>query len=184
MVSLTRPPALLAFCQESRNFGLSIYKRRYRIVRYPAGGREIEGKCQRPVYVNPDIDIMYRGKRPCQVGDAFRARCRACHKLTPEFQFIEATRILAVDALALSLKASDDALFWRSKYLDRVSAIMWEVLGQQEQKNYVDIPIPLRDLIGCAMRGVQELLVVVGSDEDLPEVTFISYTTQLRVMSK
>jgi 2EXR family len=70
-ISTTRPPAILGVCREARSLALTTI---YKIVAEDI--RTKDSPLDRPIYVNPNVDIIYKGKVWCRNGDAFRIRCR------------------------------------------------------------------------------------------------------------
>jgi hypothetical protein len=60
---------MLRVCHEARELGLVIYKRVGGSVPTRAPCRNI------PIYMNPEFDIIWRGKDSCSVGYEFQIRC-------------------------------------------------------------------------------------------------------------
>jgi hypothetical protein len=68
LMSTTRPPAILSGSHESRAVALTIYKAMDEGVRTEGSRLNI------PIYVNPTVDIIYRGRKSCQKGNAFHIK--------------------------------------------------------------------------------------------------------------
>ena len=108
MISKTRPPAVLSVCRESRIQALTIYKAVDDGIRTKTPKFSF---CDRPIYVNPEVDIVYRNKFAGDKGDAFRMRCKKWVVDTEPMAF---TPTLAVDLIALisPRKLKPESLFF------------------------------------------------------------------------
>lgn len=143
-ISTTRPPAVLGVCREARSLALTIYKPILDDIRTK------DTDFDRPIYVNPEVDTIYRGKEACRQGDAFRVRGR---NLVPGP--VCGARTLAVDTIALGVLRKPD----------------------------LNVNLPVPEIVRCARKGIREVMVVVGNDDDLSEVTLVPFDTPLEERS-
>jgi hypothetical protein len=132
-----------------------------------------------PIYVNPEVDIIYRGKAVCRKGDAFRVRCRGWEE--GESEPVSGTRILAVDTIALRVlkpwKLYDRHLW---AYSGRWKSLLKHAPEWLIERFYKTSDIsPASKIAKCGMRGVREVMVVVGNDDDLSEVTLVPFDKPL-----
>lgn len=179
IASFTRTPAILGVCCESRNLALTIYKS------LDNGNqiRNIEQKNRHtPVYVNPEVDIIYRNKLTCDRGGAFVLRyVDVTGDKDDEWEVLKkpvsGTRILAVDLIALTKPYS---LFT----LQRVERLF----GKDETQWPLGVAAKLKitattSIADCALAGVREILIVVGNDDDGSEVKLVPLSTDVECMT-
>jgi hypothetical protein len=171
--STTRPPAILRVYREARSLALTIYKPIFEDLRTK------DTQFDRPIYVNPNADIIYRGKAACRKGDAFRLR--RCGNW--EDEALCGTRILAVDAIALTAlrpKKDDYKDIQLYEFTDK-----WKTLQNEAPESLQELlrkpsgTSPASEIAKCAMKGVREVMVVVGNDDDLSEVTLVPFDKHL-----
>lgn len=163
--SHTRPPAILSVNHESRTLALSIYASIYSelntLEKYSRRGPV-------PIYVNPRVDITYRGKDSCRNGDAFKIRYK---NYGVDWEPIAATPTLAVDISALRPRRPV-----RAPVLDydgRMGSLSqpgrpW--VGQFEQYSMGQAA---DEIMSCARNGLKELIIVVGNNDDLTDITLV-----------
>jgi hypothetical protein len=114
MMTKSRPPALLSACRESRMVALTIFQdvgKKFQTRGYR------DGIFDNPCYINPEIDTIYRAKKSCFKGDAFRIR-HGDWLLDREPLAI--TKTLAVDLAALTQLrqfCDNDVLFSQDRVL-------------------------------------------------------------------
>ncbi|KUJ23441.1 uncharacterized protein LY89DRAFT_182686 [Mollisia scopiformis] len=165
MFRLSRNPLMMTACSESRRVALSIYSRIDKeVLRWPSSPTK-------PTYVNPDVDIIYRGRTSCRKGDAFRMRCQewAVDQLPIAF-----TRTLAVDLTALTrprelshMPSRAIRKLSKAARSEEEGALMISTITEALRKQtYIDIGL-------CCKKGLQEIVVVVGNDEDKPDFNLI-----------
>lgn len=171
MYSKTRPPAVLSVCREARAHGLTIYKA------IDAGIRTKHPKFSQhdiPIYVNPEVDVIYRSKIACEKGDAFRVRCRIWATYSEPVVF---TPTLAVDLIALSqprdLIQRDflflyDHLKTKEQRDDRFKQ-MFKLGSKPEIQRFIVI----QELSRCVERGLRNLIIVVGNEDEMSEITLV-----------
>jgi hypothetical protein len=166
-ISTTRAPAILGVCREARTLALTIYNTIFEDIRTK------DSRLDRPIYVNPAVDIIYRGKAACRKGDAFRVRCRDWEE---ESDPLCGTRILAVDTIALRALKKPEL-----NTLPIYDQRRWEGLQKkvQERLRKPSDTSPAAEIARCALKGVREVMVVVGNDDDLSEVTLIPFDKHL-----
>lgn len=131
VLSRTRPPALLQACDEARRVALTIYKPMYSHAHSNVGQHS-------PIYVNPLVDITYRGMEanplmlfgPDHKKDAVP---------------LGVTRRLAVHSKLLTQDRISKT--HRSRHAPHGLSIVQQILA-------------------CATHGLEELILVVGNDED------------------
>lgn len=160
--STTRSPAILGVCRESRRVGLEKYDT---IDQKPITPSDLFKPL--PIYVNPEVDIIYRGRKSCRDGCVFRIACKdeeGNDKAVP----IAMTRTLAVDSRAITRLREPIASVRtrnRSRHGDYFEDIMGR-LTQEGKKNCTDV-------MSAAEKGLREIVFVVGNDDDLSEITLI-----------
>lgn len=169
MISRTRPPAMLSVCQESRLTGLEIYKAMDEGIRTKGGsfGAQVEI----PIYVNPEVDTVLRGKKACRKGDAFRHRV---NKWIMESKPFDATRSLAVDLVALTRRNDDTFTSVLREWRDDPVGL---IDGGSDVTDKLLSVTPVPQIAACAAKGLRELIVVVGNDDDASEVIFVPLDT-------
>jgi len=171
MFSNTRPPAVLSVCREARAHGLTIYEA------IDVGIRTKHPRFSQydiPIYANPEVDIIYRSKTACEKGDAFRVRCKiwAMHSEPAAF-----TPTLAVDLTALSKPRNlikRDFLFLYDQLKpneqrgDRLKK-MFKLASTPELQRL----ILTQELARCVDGGLRNLMIVVGNDDEMSEITLV-----------
>jgi hypothetical protein len=174
MFSRTRPPAILAVSREARKLGLTIYKRVDEGIRSENSPRDA------PIYINPEVDIMYRGKIACKKGDAFRARCK--HWVL-DTEPLAITRTLAVDAIALTQeKKTIIGEFLQRKNVTKIFEEENEEMPDEIRR--IISANRLTDIEACVKKGLRDIIIVIGNDDDVPEVNLIPYTPAAQYMTK
>jgi hypothetical protein len=166
MYFTTRPPAILSVCREAREIGLTIYKRMEEGIQYGSNTSQ-----DTRIYVNPEVDITYRGKMSCRKGDMFRIRCRDWSEDTEPLAM---TRTLAVDARAVTRfrdAPSELLSFMGMTYPEKE----WDKLIENM---CISMYYMTKDeVIKCCEQGVREIIFVVGNDDDLSEITLVPLDT-------
>lgn len=185
MHSKTRPPAILGVCKVSRKMGLKIYKAINEATRTktPHHYQYLDI----PIYVNRHVDIIYRGKHSSDMEQGFVLSYHAHDEYGKKEQIhdlpIAFTRTLAVDLLALMPGRRTRAGASFGKVLgdlapEEVVKItdQMEVAGEESLKRtYQDLydTYRVKSIIRCFEKGVREFLVIVGNDDEIPEVEFV-----------
>ncbi|KAE9365491.1 hypothetical protein N431DRAFT_101645 [Stipitochalara longipes BDJ] len=160
MISRTRPPAMLSVCQESRTTALQIYKAMDEGIRTKGAEFDI------PIYVNPKVDIVLRGKRACREGDAFRHRLGVWINESKPYA---ATRTLAVDLLAVTRRRDDPFTSQlRKDYYDRDDSTTFS-----DEIVHLLAVTTIQQIAACAASGMKDLIIVVGNDDDASEATLV-----------
>ena len=177
--STTGTPTILNVCNESRQLGLK------EIYTTPFLGRSNDRYAYNaiPIYINESRDIIFRGKESCRRGDAFRQRCR---NFTIESEPLAVSCTLAVDIMAIS----------RDRQIDQVALQRGSFLSQLYSPGSDPLPIPktqrkpwplgsahrgifpmvqecAEEIIVAAQNGLSEVILVVGNDDNLSDVTFV-----------
>ncbi|TVY82119.1 hypothetical protein LSUE1_G004144 [Lachnellula suecica] len=177
-MSKTRPPAILAACRESRIQGLAIYKAvddgiRTKTTKY--------AHLDRPIYVNPEVDVIFRGHTACDKGDAFRIRCKEplgvrYNEQIAHTEPVAFTRTLAVDLVALTktwkriTEQEISSLFYEMSVLEKREDEAKRILGTcKPGVEEVATLMIVREIAKCAERGLRNLAIVVGNDDDASE---------------
>jgi hypothetical protein len=167
-ISTTRPPAILGVCREARSLALTTYNT------FAEDIRTKDSDFDKPIYINPEVDIIYRGKAACRKGDAFRIRYRGW-----EEEPLYGTRILAVDTIALrALKPEkpDYKDIHLYEFSDKWKGLQKKVPDAlQERLRKSPGTSVASEIAKCAMKGVREVMIVVGNDDDLSEVTLVPF---------
>ncbi|PMD32938.1 hypothetical protein L207DRAFT_590012 [Hyaloscypha variabilis F] len=160
MISRTRPPAIISVCHESRSTALQIYKAMDEDVR--TKGTQFDA----PIYVNPKVDIVLRGKRACREGDAFRHRRGEWIR---ESKPCASTRTLAVDLLAVTGRRDDPITSrLRKDYNTRDDGAIFS-------DEFIDLlsVTTIQQIAACAVNGMEDLIIVFGNDDDASKVTLV-----------
>ncbi|PMD33318.1 hypothetical protein L207DRAFT_169695 [Hyaloscypha variabilis F] len=162
IITTTRPPAMLSACREAREIGLSIYKQAQEgMQNRPPTSRDI------PIYVNPEVDIIYRGRRSCEAGDMYKMRCRDWSKDTEPLAM---TRTLAIDARGVT------------RFRMASPKVIMHIGATYPKEEWDEIMLNMfinthygtrNQIIKLAERGVREIIYVVGNDDDLSEITLV-----------
>lgn len=168
LMSRSRPPAMLSVCRESRTLGLNWYTTLDK-------GKHITQDCippshSIPIYINPQVDIIYRGRNSCRRGRAFMIQYLKCSSRYVETgpgemfstikQPIAMSKILAVDLLAILRYDIQLPGHQRAGYIEKGKLDM-ERTG-----------LTTKQIAECTLAGLRKLLIVVGNDGDLSEVSF------------
>jgi hypothetical protein len=177
--SNTRPPAILNVCNESRQLGLK------EIYTTPFLDRSNDPYAYNvvPIYINESRDIIYRGKESCRKGDAFYQRCR---NFKTDSEPLAVTCTLAVDVMAITRdRQIDQATLQRSSFLSQLYSPgsdplpfpktqrkPWP-LGSAHTGIFPIIQECAEEIIVAAQDGLSEVILVVGNDDDLSDVTFV-----------
>jgi hypothetical protein len=163
--SHTRPPAILSVNRESRTQALCVYVSMYTeyntLHKYSCKGPT-------PIYTNPFVDITYRGKQSCRWGDAFKIRYGDYAVPSGDIEPLAATSTLAVDIVAVR----------RVRPISTPSICDEKALLQQAFANRMANPTltAAEQILACAEKGLKELIIIVGNDDDLSEITLIPAT--------
>lgn len=145
----------------------------------------------RPIYINPEADVMYRGKIACREGNAFQARTKEWRTEKPDLETLAVTRTLAVDAMALDTRPQDKA---REESIRKDFGYIMDYpeelrdaieLPEKYMKVLRGTPTNVQQLAECALRGLRTLLIVVNNDNNLSEILFTVYKiTEIEHMSQ
>lgn len=175
--SKTRPPSLLHTCREARGFGLGeIYDAAYHDC---TSKGEYKGSVR--IYVNRSNDITYRRKDTCRSGCAFQMRVLDWKVQTRP---LAATNTLAVDIMGVTMDRCPDLhtsrhghfvharkdgrnpmpLSWERKYRKSVSVPDFD---------FPMVPECAQQIVDCWKSGLRKVLLVVGNDDDIPEVNLV-----------
>ncbi|KAE9379972.1 hypothetical protein N431DRAFT_432287 [Stipitochalara longipes BDJ] len=162
MVSTTRPPAMLSACREAREIGLTVYKRMEEGMQNgPPTSRDV------PIYINPEVDIMYRGRMSCRKGDMYKLRCRDWSKDTEPLAM---SKTLAIDARGVTRFQEPPA----EVVMDICENYPKEEWSELMENMFLNIHYgTMEEVIKCAEKGVREIIYVVGNDDDLSEITLV-----------
>lgn len=169
-VSRTRPPAMLGVCKESRRVGMVAYK----VVN--EGLSLADSELNVPIYVNPEVDIIYRGKIACSGGDAFRVRCKDFMIDTVP---VSGTRKLAVDPMALTKRVLPDLV----RHRELVVRLGEDGEYFREKCDAALAATPVTEIAACVKQGLREVIVVIGNKEDESEFTLVPFVTRPEDMS-
>ena len=177
--SNTRTPAILTVCKESRQLGLKeIYTTPFLDrSNYPYGHRDA------PIYINESRDIIYRGKQSCRQGEAFYQRCRS---FKTESEPLAVTCTLAVDIMAITRdRQIDQDAVRRGAFLTQLYSPGSEPspppknqrkprpLGSAQIGIFPMVQECAEEIMVAAQDGLNEVILVVGNDDNLSDVTFV-----------
>lgn len=147
--SRTRPPAVLHACTEARKVALTIYIEWFEKVCNQRWGP------YPPIYLNPMIDITYRGRQSEPFGIF-------CPNFTTDVIPLGATRTLAVDARVLEYDPMCKPLETKPNLVRQMG------LARQSLVALHCSPIA-QQIMACSRQGVEDLILVVGNDERVAE---------------
>lgn len=162
MRSCTRPPAILSVNHESRTQALSIYTSIYSELNSPDHYlRPV------PIYVNPAVDITYRGKNSCKRGDSFKIYYK---NYGVDCEPLAATPTLAVDIIALRPRRPMKAPVFDYDGWDSMLGQWRPWIGQFE---HYPMSQAAEEIMACAEKGLKEVILVVGNEDDLSDITLV-----------
>ncbi|EPE31839.1 hypothetical protein GLAREA_11921 [Glarea lozoyensis ATCC 20868] len=156
VISETRPPAILNVSKEARAYTLTKYTAIDEKILSKKGDEEVN---KSPVYVNSDVDIVYRGKGPCSTSHAFAMK----HECLEDFLVpVAFSKVLAVDIYGII--PHDMAWlerFYRKRGYDEKTAKLMPELEYYEERGW--------EIAYLARKGVTEIIIILDNDDNMTD---------------